>query len=205
MPFQLVVIGASQGGLRALEVILPGLLPTLPLALVIAQHRYSFAADPLAACLQRQSPLPVVEVEDKLELVPGRIYLAPADYHVLVEPGHLALSTEAPVAYARPSIDALFESAADAYGPQVAGLILTGASSDGAQGLAKVSARGGIAVVQDPATAESQTMPKAAIAAVPSARVLPLGDIAPFLTTLAAASGPVAPLPRALSPPLSPP
>lgn len=197
MPFQLVVVGASQGGLHALEVILPSLPKQLPMALVIAQHRYSFAADHLATYLRQLSPLPMVEVEDKLALAPGQAYLAPADYHVLIEPGHFALSTEAPVAHARPSINVLFESAADAYGRQVVGLILTGASHDGAQGLSKICACGGLALVQDPATAESQTMPKAAIAAVPTAHVVPLSEIAPLLVNVARA----AQSPQALSPP----
>lgn len=194
--FRLVVIGASQGGLRALEVILPGLPRRFPLALVIAQHRYPFSEDHLAAYLRQQSPLPVVEIEDKLAFTTEQVYLAPADYHVLVEQGHFALSTEAPVTHARPSIDVLFESAADAYGSQVVGLILTGASHDGAQGLAKIHADGGLALVQDPTTAESSTMPRAALAAVPAAKVLPLQGIAPFLISCASRPQP----PQALSP-----
>lgn len=184
MSFKLVVIGASQGGLRALEAILLGLPKQFPLALVIAQHRHSVSEGHLAAYLQRQSALPVVEVQDKQAIVAGQVYLAPADYHLLVEPGHFALSTEAPVTYARPSIDVLFESAADAYEKQVIGIILTGANHDGAEGLAKVAAYGGVAIVQDPATAESRTMPTAAIKAVPAAKVLPLPEIVPFLINL---------------------
>ena len=183
-PFQLVVIGASQGGLRALETLLAGLPESLPVALAIAQHRYQSSHGQLAACLQHQSALPVVEVQDKQPIVAGQVYLAPADYHLLVEPGHFALSTEAPVAYARPSIDVLFESAADAYRQQLVGIILTGASHDGAEGLARVHAYGGLAIVQSAATAESPTMPRAAAAAVPAAEVLPLADIAPFLAQL---------------------
>ncbi|HEY9761082.1 MAG TPA: chemotaxis protein CheB [Trichocoleus sp.] len=190
MPFKLVVIGASQGGLNALDIFLSGLPKQFPIALVIAQHRHAISQGYLVTYLQQQSALPVIEVQDKQPIVAGQVYLAPADYHVLVEPGHFALSTEAPVTYARPSIDVLFESAADAYGKQVIGIILTGASHDGAQGLGKVSAYGGLTLVQDPATAESRTMPDAALAAVPTAKVLPLPEIVPFLVNLVAPSTP---------------
>lgn len=182
--FEIIVIGVSMGGLRALEVILPGLPKGLPVAVAIAQHRYRNQDGELVSYLRQQSSLPVYEVEDKQAIVAGNVYLAPADYHLLVELGHFALSTEAPISHARPSIDALFESAAEAYGEQVIGVILTGASNDGANGLAKIKAYGGVTVVQEPDTAESQTMPKAAIAAVATATVLPLPAIAPFLIRL---------------------
>ncbi|WNZ24397.1 chemotaxis protein CheB [Leptolyngbya sp. NK1-12] len=181
--FDLIVIGASLGGLRALEVILSGLQPNCPAAIAIAQHRHRHQDANLAAFLQHESPLPLVEAEDKQAIVAGHIYLAPADYHLLIEPGHFALSTEAPVTYARPSIDVLFESAANAYAKRVIGVILTGASADGAQGLAKIEAYGGLAVVQDPSTAENRTMPNAAIAATRAAKILPLPMIAPFLVS----------------------
>ena len=113
--------------------------------------------------------------------MPGTAYLAPGGYHLLVEPGHLALSTEGPVCHCRPSVDVLFESAADAYGADVTGVVLTGNNADGAAGLARIAARGGTAVVQDPATAERATMPAAALAATPGAIVLELDEIAPFL------------------------
>lgn len=182
--FEIIVIGVSMGGLRALEVILPGLPKGLPVAVAIAQHRHRNQDGELVSYLRHQSPLPVYEAQDKQAIVAGNVYLAPADYHLLVEPGHFALSTEAPIFHARPSIDVLFESAAAAYGEQVIGVILTGASNDGANGLAKVKAYGGVAIVQDPVTAESQTMPKAAIAAVSTATVLSLPEIAPFLVRL---------------------
>ena len=114
----------------------------------------------------------------------GRVYLAPRDYHLLVERGHFALSTEAPVYFARPSIDVLFESAADAYGEGVVGVVLTGANGDGARGLARIKAAGGLAVVQEPATARAPEMPSAAIEAADVDRVLPLPEIAAFLNGL---------------------
>lgn len=183
MGFEITVIGASQGGLNALKTILAG-LSKIPMAVAIAQHRQKSAEDKLVDFLQQHSLLPVFEAEDKQAIVPGQVYLAPADYHLLVEPGHFTLSTEAPVSYARPSIDVLFESAADAYNQRVIGAILTGASRDGAQGLAKVHEFGGLTIVQKPETAESRTMPDAAIAAVPSAKILPIPEIAPWLVNL---------------------
>ena len=109
-----------------------------------------------------------------MPLEDGHIYVAPPDYHTLIEPGHFALSTEAPVRFSRPSIDVTFTSAADAYGHRAVGVVLTGANADGAEGLRRISDRGGLAIVQDPATAESPMMPAAAQKAVPRARVMTL-------------------------------
>lgn len=184
MGFELVVVGTSLGGLHALEVLLCGLPKSFPVPVAVVQHRHKDSENTLSAFLQQYSPLPLKEPEDKEVIVPGRVYLAPADYHLLVEAGSFALSTEAPASYARPSIDVLFESAADAYAERVIGVILTGANHDGAQGLAKIKACGGWAMVQEPATAFSPTMPKAAIAAVTADWILPLEDIAPFLVKL---------------------
>ncbi len=183
-PYELIVLGTSLGGLRALEVLLAGLPKSFPLPIAIAQHRHKDSDDTLSFFLQRQCALPLKEAEDKEVIIPGRVYLAPADYHLLIEAGCFALSTEAPVSYARPSIDVLFESAADAYGNRVIGVILTGASDDGTQGLLRIKAHGGSAIVQDPSTAESPTMPKAAIKSVPVDWILPLRDIAPLLVNL---------------------
>lgn len=188
MAFELVVVGTSMGGLRALEVILHALPSGLPIAVAIAQHRHRDSDKGLVNHLQSQCVMPVVEAEDKQAIAGGQVYLAPADYHLLVEPGHFALSTEAPVTHARPSIDVLFESAADAYGDRTIGIILTGASYDGAQGLAKIKAHGGFTIVQEPATAESPTMPNAALSLVSADKILPLPQIAPFLVNLCASS-----------------
>jgi two-component system chemotaxis response regulator CheB len=130
--------------------------------------------------------MPVVEPEDKEPVEHGRVYLAPAGYHLLVDGGAFALSTDEPVAYARPSIDVLFESAADVYGERVIGVVLTGSNDDGARGLARIKERGGVAVVQEPATAERPEMPEAAIAAAQPEAVLPLDEIAPFVARLVA-------------------
>lgn len=200
MAFELVVVGTSLGGLRALEVLLAGLPDNFPAAVAVVQHRHKDSENTLSFFLQQHSALPLKEPEDKEVIVPGHIYLAPADYHLLVEaPCYFALSTEAPVEYARPSIDVLFESAADAYAKKVIGVILTGSNQDGAQGLAKIKARGGLTVVQAPTTAESRPMPEAALAlakrgdsaqlseGIATATVdwiLSLSEIAPFVVNL---------------------
>ena len=185
MAFELIVIGTSWGGLQAIEILLSGLPKDFPLAIAIAQHRQRNAGDLLCDLLQRHSVLPVLEVEDKVAIAPGYVYLAPADYHLLVEPGNFALSIEAPVLYSRPSIDLLFESAADAYTDRAIGVILTGANKDGSQGLATLKRRGGLAIVQEPSEAESSSMPTAAIAATQVDYILPLTKISSCLINLA--------------------
>ena len=183
--FELVVVGTSLGGLSALETLLKGLPSNFPAAVAIVQHRHKDSNIGLSHFLQSCSALPLQDAADKAAIVPGQIYLAPADYHLLVESvGRFALSTDVAVSYARPSIDVLFESAADAYGQRTIGIILTGSGSDGAAGLAKIKARGGLAIVQDPQTAESPMMPKAAIATTAVDWILPLVDIAPRLIHL---------------------
>lgn len=181
MKYEIVAIGVSYGGLEALEIILSGLPNHFSMAIAIAQHRHKSSDGELIDFLQRASLLPVLEAKDKQVIVSGQVTLAPADYHLMVDSTHFALSTEAPVISARPSIDVLFESVADAYGEQAIGVILTGSSEDGAKGLAKIKAYGGLALIQDPATAVSRVMPDAAIAAVPDAKILPLTEIASFL------------------------
>lgn len=190
VPCELVVIGASRGGLRALEAVLGALPAGFGPPVAIVQHRDKTAPETLAELLQRRSPRPVVEAEDKQPIRPGHVYLAPADYHLLVDAGHFALSTEPPVHHARPSVDVLFESAAEAYRERVTGVVLTGASTDGAEGLAAIKRHGGLTVAQDPATAEAPAMPEAAIAAGAADHVLPLAEIGPFL--VARAGGPPA-------------
>ena len=153
--------------------------------LVVAQHRAVATGDEmLERVLARHSEIAVVTATDKEPLAPGCVYVAPADYHLLVEDGHASLNTEAPVEFSRPSIDVLFESVADAYGPRAVGVLLTGANHDGAAGLARIAAAGGFTVAQDPATAERPEMPAAAIARGAARRVLPLDRIGPFLAEL---------------------
>jgi len=182
--FEIVVIGASYGGLSALQALLPELAPEFPLPVVIAQHRKKDGDDGLCEFLRKRSRLPLTEPNDKDVVEGGRIYLAPRDYHLLVEKSIFALSTESPVGFARPSIDVLFESAAEVYQKRAIGVILTGANRDGARGLAKIKSFGGLAIVEDPQSAESRSMPDAAIASTKVDHVLPLPQIAPFLNEL---------------------
>src|SRR5215831_1863487 len=177
----LVAIGCSLGGYNALQVILRALPRDYPLPIAIVQHRGLEAGEKLGAALQELTALPVREAEDKESIVPGCVYVAPPDYHLLVEIGHFALSVDSKVLSARPSIDMLLESAADAYLDRVIAVILTGASRDGAQGARRVKQKGGVVVVQEPATAEARIMPESAIAAASPDRVLPLDGIASFL------------------------
>jgi two-component system, chemotaxis family, protein-glutamate methylesterase/glutaminase len=185
-PLQLIAVGTSLGGLNALTELLGVLPPGFRVPLVIVQHRtVSPDGGGLAKLLQENCRLTIFEAEDKMPLEAGAIYLAPADYHLMIEtPGLLALSTDAPVRSARPSIDVLFQTAADAYRDALLGVLLTGASSDGAEGLASVKANGGRAIVQDPATAECRTMPAAALATTAVDYVLPLDKIGEHLVTL---------------------
>lgn len=187
---EVVVIGASLGGLDALRVLLSALSASFPWPLAIVQHRSAEdVADTLPNLLQRRCALPVREAEDKDPMIDGHVYVAPPDYHLLIERGAFALSTEARVSLARPSIDVLFDSAVAAFGASVVAVVLTGASADGARGAALVKARGGTLLVQDPATAESGVMPLAAIAAAPADRVLPLAALGEYLNRLAAMRG----------------
>ena len=181
----LVAIGTSWGGLDVLRGILSELPAELDAAVVIAQHR-SPESHPTAFrdLLGAVTRLKVREASDKDAVLPGTAYIAAPDYHLLVDPGSVSLSTDEPVLYARPSIDVLFESAAESYRDRCVGVVLTGANDDGARGLARVVELGGTAIVQDPATAQRSEMPLAALQATPSARVAPMDEIAPLLVDL---------------------
>lgn len=188
MTYDLIVVGASWGGLHAVGEILSALPEGLDTAVVVAQHRGATVDErTLSALLTHRAHLPVADVDDKEPILPGRVYLAPPGYHLLIEQGYFSLSTDERVHFARPSIDVLFESAADAYGERVVGVILTGANDDGARGLARIKARGGVAVVEDPRSAERHEMPNAALAATEADAVLPLAEIGPFLHGLVCA------------------
>ena len=182
--FDIVVIGTSTGGLKALQTLLSGLPADFSLPIVIAQHRGKDLDSGLCEYLGECSQLPVIEPEDKEPLLAGRAYLAPRNYHLLIENRSFALSTAQSVRFARPSIDVLFESAADAFQTGAIGVILTGANSDGARGLATIKSRGGLTIVEDPASAAARELPDAAIAKATPDRILALDQIAPCLITL---------------------
>lgn len=186
MNSKIVVVGASTGGLKALQALLSSLPAEFPLPIVIVQHRSTDSDSGLSEFLSQASTLRVKEPEDKESIEPGKVYLASRDYHLLVENGSFALSTDSPVAYARPSIDVLFESAADEYEDGAIGVILTGANRDGARGLHKIKARGGLTIVENPASATCSEMPEAAIAMTSVDWILPLQEIGPRLAQLSA-------------------
>jgi two-component system chemotaxis response regulator CheB len=172
-----VVVGTSLGGLAALSSLLRAMPAGFAVPMAVVQHRGKAEDDALQRLLAAQTSLRVSEPNDKDPLEPGRVYLAPADYHLLVERASVALSTAPPRNFARPSIDLLFESAAEAHGSGVVALVLTGSNHDGAAGVRRVKERGGRVFVEDPATAHSSAMPASAIAAAPVDAVLPLAKL----------------------------
>lgn len=187
-PFSLIVVGTSSGGVEALSTVLPALPPTLRVPVLVVIHLPRERPSLLVDIFAPKCRLPVREAQDKDPLLPGVVYFAPPDYHLLVdrEQGRpqLALSADDLVNFSRPSIDVLFESAADLHGPGVIGLLLTGASHDGAAGLRAIREAGGYTVVQHPQSALAPAMALAALALTPVDQVLPLADIARFLETL---------------------
>ncbi|MBB3660748.1 two-component system chemotaxis response regulator CheB [Rhizobium sp. BK650] len=177
-----VVIGASAGALEALSVILPALPRNFRLPILVVVHVPPDKRSVLADVFRAKCQLHVEEAEDKAPLAAGTIYFAPPDYHLLVElDKSVSLSSDEPVLFSRPSIDVLFESAADAYGPALIAIVLTGANHDGAKGLQAVAEADGITLVQDPGTAFAPTMPEAAIQICPSARIMSLEALAKYL------------------------
>lgn len=184
MVYSVVAIGTSWGGLAALTKLLGELPVDFRIPVVVVQHRSKDSERLLVQLLQDATELKVCEIEDKDPLTPGTVHVAPANYHVLIENGYASLTIEEPVRFSRPSIDVMFSSAADTYGSAAIGVVLTGANEDGARGLAHIAKRGGLALVQDPKTAEIPIMPEAAIRAVPTSQVLPLDALAPRLLEL---------------------
>jgi two-component system chemotaxis response regulator CheB len=187
MRYAAVVIGVSAGGVQALQVLLPALPASFPLPVAIVQHRDPRSDGFLASFLDRMSRIAVSEAEDKEPFCAGHAYLAPAGYHLLLESDRsLSLSVDPRVNYSCPSIDVLFESAADVFAASLIGVVLTGANADGAQGLKAIKVRGGLAVVQDPQTASTAAMPRAALEATPVDHVMDLEEIAPLLLRMSA-------------------
>jgi two-component system, chemotaxis family, protein-glutamate methylesterase/glutaminase len=182
--YGIAVVGTSWGGLAALRELVSYLPADLTIPVVLVQHRHKQSDHMLQSLLQDRTGLDVCEVEDKTPIERGKVFVAPADYHLLVELDAFALSVDDPIRHARPSIDLLFSSAADYFGAGTIGVVLTGANADGAVGLRRIADRGGLAMVQEPATAESPAMPTAALKAVPSARVMTVGAIGSYIGEL---------------------
>lgn len=184
----MIVIGGSLGAMQSVQTVLRGLATDFALPIVIALHRPADDADMLTPLLQRGCALSVTEVLDKEPIQAGRVYIAPADYHVLLETDCLSLSVDERVNHARPSIDVLFESAALAYGPRVTAVVLSGAGTDGARGASAIERAGGVVLIESPETAFRPDMPAAALAATTAARSLPVERIAATLNGASHAS-----------------
>jgi two-component system chemotaxis response regulator CheB len=185
-----VVMGGSAGGVRACIEVLAALPAELPAAIVVLLHLPAGQPSVLPAVFAPHAAVPVVEAEDKAPVTPGRIYVAPPDYHLQIEPGRtFSLSADMPVNFSRPSIDVLFESAAAAYGSELLGIVLTGASDDGAAGLRAIRDAGGRAWVQDPADAEVTLMPQSALRGTDVEAVLPAAALGSRLAGLFAHAG----------------
>lgn len=181
-PYEAVVIGSSAGGIKALTMVLSALPNDFPLPIIIVQHLHPDSDSYLAHILSSKSGLRVKQAEEKEPVEPGVVYVAPPAYHLLIEEDHtFSLSLEGPVNYSRPSVDVMFESAIYAYQGRLVGIILTGANNDGSKGLKKIKEFGGYAIVEDPDTAEVNSMPKAAIEIAPVDKILPIQQIGPYL------------------------
>ena len=186
-----VVIGTSAGGVEALSRILPAIPATMTAAILIVVHVPRERPSLLSEIFRSKCPMSVEEAIDKTRIKPGHIYFAPPDYHLLVDAGpHVALSVDDVVQYSRPSIDVLFESAADIYGSRLLGVLLTGGNEDGAAGMAYISRCGGTTVVQDPADAIAAMMPASALKLMTPTYVLRLDDIRDLLVSIAAKTPP---------------
>jgi two-component system chemotaxis response regulator CheB len=181
---QIVALGASLGGLQAVQTLLRGIPAQFGCTMVLTQHRRADPDSMLVELLAKHCALPVVEPEDKTPLEPNTLYVAPGDYHMLVEEGHVALSVDAPVCYARPSIDVLFESVADAYGPAAVAVMLTNSNEDGATGAQAIKRAGGVVLVQDPQSAESPVGPLSVLARTQVDAVLEIDALAIELVKL---------------------
>ncbi len=181
-----VVVGASAGGLEALEAVLGALEGDFALPVAVVQHVSPSSENYIATHLDGRCAVHVKEADEKEALEPGTVYFAPPNYHLLVEQdGTLSLSVEARVCFSRPSVDVLFETAADAFGPGLVGVILTGGNEDGSLGLAAVARAGGLTIVQAPDTAAAPEMPRAALARTKADHVLSPKDIGSLLNRLA--------------------
>ena len=184
-PYSAVVLGSSTGGLDALSTILSGLPGDFPVPLIIVQHLFRDSDDRLPRLLDKKCDIQVKQADEKESPLPGIAYFAPPNYHLLLEEDRtFSLSVDERVNYSRPSIDVLFESAAEVYGSELIGVILTGANSDGSRGLKKIKEYGGFALVQDPLTAQAGLMPRSALEIVQVDQVVGLERIGPTLAAL---------------------
>lgn len=184
-PVEAIVVGASAGGLQTMMNLFSKLPADLPVPILVVQHTRPDDESLLAELIGRETSLKVIEAEDKIEIKPGYIYIAPPNYHLLVEDKNtIALSTEERVNYSRPSIDLLFESAVRVYLANLIGIILTGANNDGSRGISLIADAGGITIAQSPESAEFKVMPQAAIATGNVKFILNIEEMAKFIIEL---------------------
>ncbi|MEP7106975.1 MAG: chemotaxis protein CheB [Ferruginibacter sp.] len=182
MHYETIVLGVSSGGLKALKFICTALTADFSMPIIIVQHISSRSDNQWITLLNDISNLNIKEADEKEKIEKGNIYIAPPNYHLMIERNRtLSLTIDARINFARPSIDVLFESAAEACKNSLIGVVLTGSNSDGTAGLKKIKEYGGLTIVQDPGTAESAFMPASAIAAVKVDYVLPLSGITDLL------------------------
>jgi len=183
--FEAVVIGASAGGIRALSVVLSALPADFGLPILVVQHIHPNSDSYLVTILGNHARLLIKQADEKEPIEPNTVYLAPPGYHMLVEDDRtISFSLEAPVKFARPSIDVLFDTAVDVYRNGLIGVILTGANNDGAEGCRRIKQTGGYVIAEDPTSAETPMMPKSAIAATTVDQIIPLPNIGPHLVQL---------------------
>lgn len=184
--YSAIVVGVSSGGLNALSTLMPMLEKDFALAVIVVMHLSPRSDSFLSKCLNDQCALPVKEADEKEPVTPGNVYLAPPNYHLLVELDRtFSLSTESRVNYARPSIDVCFESAAEAFGEELVGVVLTGANKDGSLGLKVIQDMGGLTIVQNPETAETPIMPQAALDVLTPDHILHLEEMGDVFNKLA--------------------
>lgn len=187
--FEAIVIGSSAGGIKALTSLLTTLPADFPLPILITQHLHPDSDSYLASILNDKCAIAVKQADEKELILPGTAYIAPPNYHMLIEEDRtIALNIDPRVMYARPSVDVMFECAAEVYRGKLIGIILTGANSDGAAGMASVKKAGGYTIVQDPNEAEADSMPRSALRACKIDKVLPVQEIGPFVLQLVNAS-----------------
>ncbi|RWX45812.1 two-component system, chemotaxis family, response regulator CheB [Candidatus Electrothrix aarhusensis] len=186
MKYRAIVVGASAGGVEAFVHIFSKLPALFSLPIIFVQHLHKDQENTLAQFYNDRALLKVEEAEEKERILPGHIYIAPPDYHLLIERDEtFSLSVDEKVNYSRPSIDVLFESAAEVYGAELVGVLLTGANHDGSCGLQKIKEHGGLTLVEDPTTAKFPEMPRSALACTDVDYILPLEELGEFLLTLA--------------------
>ncbi len=185
MQYEAIVIGVSSGGMAALKFIFSALPAGFSIPIIIVQHISAHSDNEWINLLNEKSNLTVKEADEKEEIASGNAYIAPANYHLLIEKNKtFSLTIDERVNFARPSIDVLFESAAEAYKNKLIGIVLTGSNSDGTKGIKRIKECGGLAIIQDPKTAESPYMPASAIAAIEPDYILSLEKIIELLIKL---------------------